>query len=160
MLADIVNIVNINHAFNWCMLEVIDKLTNWPVLPCWFVLPHATLPRSEIDGFSRCLLFLEVQNRRENRKNWSDPNSPIFKIPYKIFDIEFFSNGLSWVERGSFGLNNRIKIRNVSLFLHTKKSKFFWASFFFVGNKAISNCCCSCGSCSSDTISWAQRVKT
>ena len=37
MLADI---VNINHVFNWCMLEVIDELTNWPVLPRWFVLPH------------------------------------------------------------------------------------------------------------------------
>ena len=40
MLADI---VNINHVFNSYILEVIDKLTNWPVLPRWFVLPHATL---------------------------------------------------------------------------------------------------------------------
>ena len=115
----------------------------------------STLPGSEIDIFSRCLLFLEAQNQREKRKNWSDPNSPIFKIPYKILNIEFFSNGLSWAEKGSFGLNNKIKIRNFSLFFHMKKSKFFWASFFFVGNKAISNCCCRCGSCSSDTISWA-----
>ena len=63
-----------------------------------------TLPGLEIDRSSRCLLFLEAQKQREKRKNSSDPNSPIFKIPYKILNIEFFQMAFRGQKKGPLDL--------------------------------------------------------